>query len=77
LKDFSKNASIESKKFNYQELCFLHVSLEFMNIPMEIEFRLKSLSSLTSIEFASSSVPLANHIKLLGVTLDNHLNFDH
>jgi len=38
--------------------------------------RLKSLSSLTSIEVAGSSVTLANHIKLLGVTLDNHLNFD-
>jgi len=34
------------------------------------------LSSLTSIEVAGSSVPLANHIKLLGVTLDSHLNFD-
>jgi len=29
-----------------------------------------------AIEVAGSSVPLANHIKLLGVTLDNHLNFD-
>jgi len=38
--------------------------------------RLKSLSSLTSIEVAGSSVPLANHIKLLIVILDNHLNFD-
>ena len=39
--------------------------------------RLKSLSSLTSIEVADSSVTLANYVKLLGVTLDNHLNFDH
>jgi len=38
--------------------------------------RLKSLSSLTSVEVAGSSVLLANHIKFLGVTLDNHLNFD-
>jgi len=38
--------------------------------------RLKSLSSLTSIEVAGSSVSLANYIKLLGVTLDNNLNFD-
>jgi len=37
--------------------------------------RLKSMSSLTSIEVAGSSVPLAKNIKLLGVTLDNNLNF--
>jgi len=39
--------------------------------------RLKSLSSLTSFEVAGSFVPLVNHVKLLGVTIDNHLNFDH
>jgi len=37
--------------------------------------RLKSLSSLTSIEVADSSVSVSNHSKLLGVTLDNQLNF--
>jgi len=38
--------------------------------------RLKSLSNLTSIEVAGTSVPLANQVKLLGVTFDSHLNFD-
>jgi len=45
-------------------------------ISFGINPRLNSLSSLTSIEVAGSSVPLANHIKLLGDTLDNHLSFD-
>jgi hypothetical protein len=35
---------------------------------------LKSLSSLYSIEIAGSP---ANHVKILGVTFDDHLNFDH
>ena len=39
--------------------------------------RLKSLSSLTSIEVSGLSVTLANHVKLPGVTFDNHLNLDH
>ena len=38
--------------------------------------RLKSLSNLTCIEVAGTSVPLANQVKLLGVTFDSHLNFD-
>ena len=37
--------------------------------------RLKSLSNLTFIEVASKSVPLANHVKLLGVTIECHLDF--
>jgi hypothetical protein len=36
----------------------------------------QSLSSLTSIQVADASVTLSNHIKLLGVTLDNRLSFD-
>ena len=38
--------------------------------------RLKSLRNLTSIEVSTTSVPLSNHVKLLGVTFDSHLNFD-
>jgi len=60
---------------------FLHNGLVLNQIKTEaICFstnpRLKSLSSLTSIEIAGSYVPLANHNKLLGITLDNHLNFN-
>ena len=38
--------------------------------------RRQSLSSLTSIQVADASVTLSNHIKLLGITLDNRLSFD-
>ena len=36
----------------------------------------QSLSSLNSIQVADASVTLSDHIKLLGVTLDNRLSFD-
>ena len=38
--------------------------------------RLKSLSNLTSIDVTGASVPLSNHVKLIGVTLDSLLNFN-
>jgi len=38
--------------------------------------RLQSLRNLTSIKVARTSVHLADHVKLLGVTFDSHLNFD-
>jgi len=38
--------------------------------------RLQSLSYLTSIEVAGTSVSLVDTVKLLGVTFDKHLNFD-
>jgi len=38
--------------------------------------RLQSLSHLTSIEVAGTSVSLLDYVKLLGVTFDKHLNFD-
>ena len=38
--------------------------------------RLKSLSDLTFIDVAGVSVPLTNHVKLIGVTFDSLLNFD-
>jgi hypothetical protein len=38
--------------------------------------RRQSLNTLTSIQIADSSINLTDHIKLLGVTLDSHLNFD-
>jgi len=38
--------------------------------------RLQSLSNLTSIEVAGTSVSLVDYFKLLGVTFDKHLNFD-
>ena len=36
----------------------------------------QSLSDLASIQVADASVTLSDHIKLLGVTLDNRLSFD-
>jgi len=36
--------------------------------------RLQSLSHLTSIEVAGTSVSLVDYVKLLGVTFDKHLN---
>jgi len=33
-------------------------------------------SSLTSVDVTGSTIPLAGHIKILGVTLDKHLTFD-
>ena len=38
--------------------------------------RRQSLSDLASIQVADASVTLSDHIKLLGVTLDNRLSFD-
>ena len=38
--------------------------------------RRKSLAHLTSLQLSGVSVQLSDHIKLLGVTLDNALNFD-
>jgi len=38
--------------------------------------RLQSLSRLTSIEVAGTYVTLVDYVKLLGVTFDEHLNFD-
>ena len=38
--------------------------------------RRQSLSNLASIQVADASVTLSDHIKLLGVTLDNRLSFD-
>ena len=35
-----------------------------------------SYSSLTSVDVAGSTILLAGHIKILGVTLDKHLTFD-
>jgi len=35
-----------------------------------------SYSNLTSIDNAGSTIPLADHIKVLGVTLEKHLTFD-
>ena len=35
-----------------------------------------SYSNLTSVDVARSTIPLAGHIKILGVTLDKHLTFD-
>jgi len=37
--------------------------------------QLQSLSNLTSIKVAGTSVPLVTYVKLLGVTFDSHLNF--
>jgi len=34
--------------------------------------RFFSYSSLTSVDVAGSTIPLAGHIKILGVTLDKH-----
>ena len=39
--------------------------------------RLKTLSHLTSISILDSTVVLSDRIRLLGVTLDSSLNFDH
>jgi len=38
--------------------------------------RLQFVCHLNSIKVANTSVPLANHIKLISVTFDSHLNFD-
>jgi len=38
--------------------------------------RLQSISNLTSIEVAGTSVSLVDYVKLLGITFDKHLNFD-
>jgi len=38
--------------------------------------RNQSLSHITSIEVAGTSVSLVDYVKLLGVTFDKHLNFD-
>ena len=35
-----------------------------------------SYSALTSVDVAGSTIPLADHVKILGVTLDKHLTFD-
>jgi len=35
-----------------------------------------SYSALTSVDVAGSTIPLADHIKMVGVTLDKHLKFD-
>jgi len=35
-----------------------------------------SYSSLTSVDVAGSTIPLAGHIKILGVMLDKHLTFN-
>jgi len=35
-----------------------------------------SYSNITTIDIAGSTIPLADHIKVLGVTLDKHLTFD-
>ena len=35
-----------------------------------------SYSSLTSVDVAGSTIPLAAHIEILGVMLDKHLTFD-
>ena len=38
--------------------------------------RSSSYSNITSIDVAGSAIPLSDHIKVLGVTLDKHLTFD-
>jgi len=38
--------------------------------------RSSSYSNIASIDVAGSTIPLADHIKVLGVTLDKHLTFD-
>jgi len=35
-----------------------------------------SYSALTSVDVAGSTIPLADHVKILGVTLDKNLTFD-
>jgi len=35
-----------------------------------------SYSALTSVDVAGSTIPLADHVKILGITLDKHLTFD-
>ena len=39
-------------------------------------FIISIIINLTSVEIAGTSVLLANHVKLLSVTFDSHLNFD-
>jgi len=39
-------------------------------------FKIQLLYSLTSVDVAGSTIPLAGHIKILGVTLDKHLTFE-
>ena len=38
--------------------------------------RSHSFSDITTVNVAGSVVPMADHVKLLGVTLDNHLSMD-
>jgi hypothetical protein len=38
--------------------------------------RSQSFSDVTMVNVAGSVVPMADHVKLLGVTLDNHLSMD-
>ena len=38
--------------------------------------RAHSFSDITTVNVAGSVVPMADHVKLLGVTLDNHLSMD-
>jgi len=45
-------------------------------IVLETRQRSASYSSLTSVDDAGSTIALADHIKVLGVTLDKHLTFD-
>jgi hypothetical protein len=84
---FLSPASLSNSLFNLQRCVsslhswFLHNGLVLNPTKTEaICFgtgpRLHSFCDLTSIEAAGTSVPLANHVKLLGVTFDSHLNFD-
>ena len=38
--------------------------------------RSQSFSDVTTVNIAGSVVPMADHVKLLGVALDNHLSMD-
>jgi len=84
---FLSPSNLESSLVNLQQCLsslrswFFHHGLALNSDKTEVTclgtaHRRQSLSSLTSVQVADASVSLSDHIKLLGITLDNRLSFD-
>ena len=84
---FLSPSNLESSLVNLQQCSsslrswFFHNGLALNSDKTEVTYlgtahRRQSLSSLTSVQVADASVSLSDHIKLLGLTLDNRSSFD-
>ena len=84
---FLSPSNLESSLVNLQQCLsslrswFFHNGLALNSDKTEVTclgtaHRRQSLSSLTSVQVADASVSLSDHIKLLGITLDNRFSFD-